>query len=212
MTRRSKIILTGFGAIVLVILFFVHGCEHIENTTISFPPPLGNVEFHSFSVLEWVTSPSQEINIRLKQQSDVKSLLDLRVFGDFQPEMTDEVVIARFGKPQQTRADNFGGSWSRYPTPLGYVEIGVDRRTSPTDDDEKSPPPGRRSVQAHTDKPLDEIFLPLLVDVVRKAQKMTPRAEARELSIFDLEHKLILDMWMKNGRIDHMELFRHIDR
>src|SRR5260370_23919864 len=96
MTRRSKIILTGFGAIVLVILFFVHGCEHIENTTISFPPPLGNVEFHSFSVLEWVTSPSQEINIRLKQQSHVKSLLDLRVFGDFQPEMTDELVVARF--------------------------------------------------------------------------------------------------------------------
>lgn len=212
MTRRSKTTLICLGAIVLVILFFVHGCEQTEDKTISFSPPLGNVEFHSFSVLEWVTSPSQEINIRLKQESDVKSLLDLRVFGDIQPEMTDEVIIARFGKPREIRADNFGGSWSRYPTPLGYVEIGVDRRTSPTYDDEKGPPPGRRSLQAHTDKALDEILLPPLIDVVRKAQKMTPRAGARELSIFDLEHKLILEIWMKNGRIDHLELLRHIDR
>jgi len=212
MTRRFKTALISLGAVVLVLLFFVHGCEHMEEETISFAPPVGNVEFESFSILEWVTSPHQEIRIRLKQPSDIMQLLDLRVFGDFQPEMTDEDAITRFGKPLQTRADDFGGSWSKYPTPLGYVEIGVDRRTSPTDDGEKSPPPGRRSLQGRTDKAPDEIFCQPLLEVVRKAQKMTPRAEDRELSIFDSEHNLILDIWMKNGRIDHMELFRHIDR
>lgn len=156
-----------------MLLFFVHGCEHTEDETISFAPPLGNVEFHCFSLLEWVKSPSQEVKIRLKQQSDTKSLLDLRVFGDFQPEMTDGDVIARFGKPLQTPADNFGGSWSRYPTPLGYIEIGIDRRTSPTDDDdEEGPPPGRHSLRAYTDKAPNEIFRQPLLEVQNSASSI----------------------------------------
>jgi hypothetical protein len=127
--------------------------------------------------------------------------------------MSDADATARFGEPNQTRTDNFGGTWSRYSTPLGYVELGRDRRTSPTDDDDdKSPVPGRRSLQAHTDKPLNEIIRPPLLDVLRHAEKLTPRADNRELYIFDSEHRLIFGAWVKEGRINYIELFKHVDR
>ncbi|HTQ61615.1 MAG TPA: hypothetical protein VMI32_15440 [Candidatus Solibacter sp.] len=212
MTRRSKYAISSLAAVTLFMLLYVHGCEHEENASIAFPPPVGNVEFHSFWGFEWVTSPSQEIYIRLQQQSDLKQLIDLRIFGNFQPDMSDKEVLARFGEPSQTRTDNFGGTWSKYTTPLGYVEIGVDRRTSPTDDDDKIPVPGRRSLQAFTDKPPDAIIRPPLLDVMRQAATMTPRADEREFSIFDSQHGLILGMWMKDGRIERMELFKPIDR
>ncbi len=117
MTRRSKTALVCLGIVALVILYFVYGCERTDDETVSLPPPLGNVEFDSFSVLEWLTSPSQEIKIRLKQQSDIEQLVDL-----------------------------------------------------------------------------------------------TPRADGREFSFFDSENELILDVWMREGGIDHMELFKHVDR
>ena len=212
MTRRSKYATSSLAAVAFFVLLYVHGCEHEENALVSFPPPVGTVEFHSFWVLEWVTSPSQDIRIRLQQQSDLKQLIDLRAFGNFQPDMSDKEVLARFGKPSQAGTDNFGGTWSRYTTPLGYVEIGVDRRTSATDDDDKSPVPGRHSLQAFTDKPPDAIFRAPLLDVMHKAATMTPRADEREFSIFDSQHELILDVWMKDGRIERMELFRPVDR
>jgi hypothetical protein len=40
---------------------------------------------------------------------------------------------------------------------------------------------------------------------------MTPREDERELSISDSKHGLILDMWIKDGRIERMELFRPVD-
>ena len=212
MIRRSKYAISGLAAFALFVLFYVHGCEHEENASVTFPPLLGSVEFHSFWALEWVTRPSRTITIRLQQQSDLKQLIDLRIFGNFQPGMSDEEVLTRFGEPSQTRTDNFGGTWSRYTTALGYVEIGVDRRTSPTDDDDKSSVPGRRSLQAFKDKPLDAIFRAPMVDVMRKAVTMTPVADEREVSIFDSKHGLILDMWMKDDRIERIELFKPADR
>ena len=214
MTRRSlKIVLTSLGAGALALLFFVHGCERVDSQTILFPPPLGNVTFESFSVLLWVTIPSQEVRIQLNKLAEVNQLVELRVFGDFQPEMTNEDVVARFGNPSQIRTDNFGGTWSKYVTPLGYVEVGHDRRTSaPVVDADKTPLPGRWSLQAFTDKPLSEILHPALLDVLSRAEKLTPRAEERELHVFDSHNELVLDIWLKKGRIDHMELFRHVDR
>jgi len=41
---------------------------------------------------------------------------------------------------------------------------------------------------------------------------MAPRADERELGIFDSKNELILDVWMKGGQIERMELFRHMDR
>jgi hypothetical protein len=41
---------------------------------------------------------------------------------------------------------------------------------------------------------------------------MTPRADEREPGIFDSKKELILDVWMKGGQIERMELFRHMDR
>ena len=212
MTRRSKFTILSLAAVAIFVLLYVHGCEHEENASVRFPPPLGDVEFRSFWLLEWVTSPHQDITIRLQQQADVKQLIDLRVFGNFQPDMSDKEVLARFGEPSQTRTDNFGGMSSRYMTPLGYVEIGLDRRTSPTDDDDKSPVPGRHSLQSFTEKPPDAIFRAPLLDVMRQAVTMTPRADEREVSIFDSRHELILDIWMKGGRIERMELFKPVDR
>src|SRR5262249_18829613 len=160
---------------------------------------------------EWVTSPVQDIKIQLQQQSNVEQLVDLRVFGDFQPNMTDEELIARFGQPSQRWTDNFGGTWSTYRRPFGYVEIGLDRRTSPTDDD-KSTVPGRHSLQGFTDKPAEAIFQAPLRDVMRQAVSLTPNADEREISVFDSKHELLLDIWMKRGRIERMELFKALDR
>jgi hypothetical protein len=213
MSRKSKIVLISLGTVVLLLLFFVHGCDHIVEETLSFPPPLENVTVHTFASLEWVTSPSQRIGIHLKQQSDIKQLVDLRIFGDFQPEMTDEAVTAQFGQPVQTRTDDFGGTWSRYSTRLGYVEIGFDRRTSLSDDDDnKGRVLGRRSLRAYTEKSPSEVFRSPLLDLLRHAEKMTPRAEEREVDFFNSEHRLILDISVKKGRIEHMELFRHVER
>lgn len=211
MTRRSKIALVSLATVVLVLLFFVHGCEHVVDQTLSFRPPLENVAFHSFSVLEWITTPHQEMRIQLQQQSDVRQLVDLRVFGDFQPEMTDEIVVKKFGKPEQTRTDDFGSTWTRYSTPLGYVELGLDRRTSSTDDD-KSPAPGRRSLRGYTARPASEIFRPPLLEVLHQAERMTPRADAREFNFFNAENRLVMDIWVKKGQVEHMELFQHVDR
>ncbi|HXM95264.1 MAG TPA: hypothetical protein VOA64_13590 [Candidatus Dormibacteraeota bacterium] len=213
MSRRSKIVLTSFGTVVLLFLFFFHGCDHISEETLAFPPPLENVTVHTFATLEWVTRPSQRIGIHLKQQSDIKQLVDLRVFGDFQPEMTDETATAQFGKPVQTRTDDFGATWSRYSTPFGYVEIGLDRRTSLSDDDDnKGPVPGRRSLRAYTEKSPSKVFRSPLLDLLDQAEKKTPRAEDREVDFFNSEHRLILDVSVKKSRITHMELFRHVDR
>jgi len=41
---------------------------------------------------------------------------------------------------------------------------------------------------------------------------MAPRADERELGIFDSKNELILEVWMKGGQIERMELFRHMDR
>jgi len=41
---------------------------------------------------------------------------------------------------------------------------------------------------------------------------MTPRADERELSIFDSKSELILDVWIKGGQIERMGLFRHVHR
>jgi hypothetical protein len=81
----------------------------------------------------------------------------------------------------------------------------------PTDDD-KSPVPGRHSLQAFTDKPPDTIFRAPLHDVMRRATTITPHADERELSIFDSKHEPILDLWMKGGRIERTELFKPVDR
>ncbi len=126
--------------------------------------------------------------------------------------MTDKDVVAGFGEPIQTWTDDFGGTWAKYPTPLGYVQIGRDRRTSPTDDDQKGPVPGRRSLQAYTDKAPSEVFRSPFLDVLYRAEKMTPRAEDREFIIFDSANDLILDVWVRDGRIDRLELFKHVDR
>jgi hypothetical protein len=177
---------------------------------VSFPPPLENVAFHSFSVLEWITTPHQEMRIQLQQQSDVRQLVDLRIFGDFQPEMTDEIVAKKFGKPEQTRTDDFGGTWTRYPTPLGYVELGLDRRTSSTDD--KIPAPGRRSLRGYTTRPASEIFRPPLLEVLHQSERMTPRADVREFNFFNTANRLVMDIRIKKGQVEHMELFQHVDR
>jgi hypothetical protein len=76
MTRRSKYAIPSPAAIALFVLLYVHGCEHEESASVTFPPLLENVELHSFWVLEWVTRPSQHITIRLQQQSDLKQLID----------------------------------------------------------------------------------------------------------------------------------------
>jgi hypothetical protein len=213
MTRWSNTVLFGLGTFILAILYFAYGCEHTDDKTVSLPPPLGDVEFHSFSLLQWITSPTQEVKIRLKQQSDIKQLLDLRVFGNFQPEMTDEDAVAQFGEPVQRWTDNFGGTWAKYSTPLGYVQIGRDRRTSPTDDnDQKGPVPGRRSLQAYTDRAPSEVFSSPFLDVFKRAEKIAPRAEDREFSIFDSANHLLLDAWVRNGRLDRLELFEHVKR
>jgi hypothetical protein len=213
MTRKSCIALISLGAVVLAVLYFVYGCDYVHNVTVSFPSPLENVDFHSYSTLRWVTAPSQRIMIHLKQQSDIKQLVDLRVFGDFQPEITDDSAVAQFGKPIQTRTDDFGGTWSRYSTPFGYVEIGLDRRTSlSADDDGKGPAQGRRSLQAHTDYPPSKVFGSPLLAVLHRAERITPRAEDRDIDFFNSENRLVLNILIKNGRISHMELFRHVDR
>ena len=127
--------------------------------------------------------------------------------------MTDEAVTAQFGNLLQTRTDDFGGAWSRYATPLGYVEIGLDRRTSLSDDDNnKGPVPGRRSLRAYTEKPPSEVFRSPLLDLLHRVEKMTPRAENREVDFFNSERRLILDVSVKKSQITHMELFRHVDR
>ena len=41
---------------------------------------------------------------------------------------------------------------------------------------------------------------------------MTPRADERELSIFDSDKELILNMWMKGVRIERMDLFKPVER
>jgi hypothetical protein len=213
MTRKFRIALINLGAVVSAVLYFVCGCDYVHNLTVAFPSPLENVDFHSYSTLRWVTAPSQRIKIHLKQQSDIKQLVDLRVFGDFQPEITDDSAVSQFGKPIQTRTDEFGGTWSRYSTPMGYAEIGVDRRTSlPADDDGKVSAPGRRSLQAHTDYSFDKVFAPPLLAVLHQAKKITPRAANRDIDFFNSENRLVLNILIKNGRISHMELFRHVDR
>jgi hypothetical protein len=212
MTRKSSIALISLGALVLVVLYFVYGCEYVDNVTASFPSPLENVDFHSYSTLRWVTSPSQRVGIHLKLQSDIKRLVDLRAFGSFQPEMTDEDVVAQFGQPIQTWTDNFGGTWAKYSTLLGYVQIGCDRRTSLQDDHEKGPGPCRRSLQAFTDQSPSEIFRSSFLDVLDRAEKMAPRADYRDIDFFDSENRLVLNVFIKRGHITHMELFRRVDR
>jgi len=213
MTPRSKTVLIGLGATILLLVFFVRGCDHITEETLALSPPLENVTIHTFASLEWVARPTQRIGIHLRQQSEINQLLDLRVFGDFQPEMTDEDVVSRFGNPSQRSTDKFGGTWSRYSTPLGYVEIGLDRRTSVSgDDDSRTPLPGRRSLRAYTDRPLSEIFRPSLLDVIRRAEKIAPRAESREIDFFNPEDRLAMDISIKEGQIVRLELFRHVDR
>ena len=211
MTRKSKFALIGAGTAVVAILFFARGCERLVERTVSFPAPLGNVDFENFSVLAPLTTPIQEIRIQVEQIPDIAQLLDLRVFGEFQPEMTDAELAARFGKPQRTYTDDFGSTWSEYSTPLGYVRIGYDRRTSSAGQDENRAE-GRRALQAYTDRPPDQVFRAPLLSVVRTAEQMARRADYRQFHVFDSKKDLVLEFWVRNDRIDHIELFKHVDR
>ncbi|MGB0035457.1 MAG: hypothetical protein WBP79_08290 [Candidatus Acidiferrales bacterium] len=40
---------------------------------------------------------------------------------------------------------------------------------------------------------------------------MSPRAEDREVDVYDSDGHLVLDVWIMKGQIDHMELFKHVD-
>ena len=72
--------------------------------------------------------------------------------------------------------------------------------------------PSRHSLQAFTDTPPKTILRVPLLDVMRQAAMMTPRADECELRIFDSNKELILNMWMKGGRIERMELFKPVER
>ncbi len=187
------------------------GCDRVAEQRASFASPVGDVTFHSFSTIQWVTSPTQRVNIRVKETKNVEKLVDFRLFGDFQPELTDDQVTAQFGAPTQKHTDDFGGMWWRYSTPLGYLEIGTDLRTS-TSDDDKSPVLGRRSLRAYTDEPADAVLLSPLRDVVREAKKITPRADHREINMFDAENRLLVQIILKGSRLTSAELFVHINR
>jgi len=41
---------------------------------------------------------------------------------------------------------------------------------------------------------------------------MNAARNERELGIFDFKNELILDLWMKGGQIERMELFWYMDR
>jgi hypothetical protein len=125
--------------------------------------------------------------------------------------MTDAQVNATFGKPTHMRTDDFGGTWARYSTVFGYVEIGLDRRTSISDDD-KSPVPGRRSLRAYTEKPATEILLMPLRDVVREAERLSRHTDEREIDVYDSGNHVLLQIVIKGGRLGSAELFQHVDR
>lgn len=187
------------------------GCDRTEERSIPGTSPIQVTTVTRFVAVPWISTPLQTVRIQVRDNDDLAALIDMRIFGGFQPEMTDEQAIARFGKPALTRTDEFGGTWARYPTPLGYVELGEDRRTSPADDeDSKNAALGRRSLRAYTSRRPSEVFQPPLLSVIQTAEQITPKA-SREFWIFNQSGQLILDTWLNSGKIESLELFRHVN-
>ena len=204
MIKRTKAKSHVSYAVLFLLLLSANGCDHISEQAIAFPAPVGKVEFHSYAVIEGITKPTQRIGIHVASRDEVKQLVDLEVFGKLKPEMTVDAVVAQFGRPSETRGDDFGGTWSKYSTDFGYVEIGLDRQTS----DEKESIAGRRSLRAYPVSGRPVLLSPLL-EVLRTAEKITPRADAREIVIYDVEQDLLMQILLRNDHVDRVELFRH---
>ena len=68
----------------------------------------------------------QSTELHVAERFGLGDILDMGVFGGFQPEMTLEQATAKFGPPPRTRTDSHGTSWYEYSTPKSRVEIGIE--------------------------------------------------------------------------------------
>jgi hypothetical protein len=211
---RTPIQRSSLYPVVVLALCFFPACERSIERSFAVDPPLTKADVRSFTPVALISKPTQTITLHVAQQADLRSVVDLAVFGKLQPEIADSTAEILFGKPVQVRTDDFGGTWSRYPTSFGFVELGCDRRTSPTGEAEadKKPPPCRRSLRAFTSRPAEAVFRQPILRQLTAAEEMTPTPRSRELVIFDAHTELLLNCWFKNGGIEYLELFKHIDR
>lgn len=112
-TRMTKRFDTLLAACFLV-FFLVLSCDRVEEKSLSGVAPIESANIQTFSMVAWLSTPRQQVRIHVAKASAVGQLIDLRVFGGFQIEMTDVTVAEQFGKPVQTRTDAFGGTWAMW--------------------------------------------------------------------------------------------------
>ena len=196
----------------LLTIFFL-GCERSEERALPAAFPLTKVSVRAFTPFVGISSWSQTVTLYVAKGTEISSLVDLRVFGELQPGATAEQAEARFGKPNQTRTDNFGTTWYTYQTPLGHAEIGCDKRTSPTDGGkEGTNAPCWWALYAYTDQPLSSIFREPVLSQLHAAEQMRSKVGDRSIELVDPEGHPILQAWIKQGRLSTMRLYAHLDR
>jgi hypothetical protein len=178
-------------------------CEQHDEKTVSGAFPLEKVVFQQYRtspVMSW----QQDIGIYLAKGADLSSVVDQHVFADFHPGMTGPDALNRFGKPVQARTDDLA-TWYRYPTSLGYLEIGCQKSTSP------SGPPDNSCIwrlYAFTRNPPEAILRPPILEQLRNAEAIRPKAGWRSMVIHDSHGLPIMDVWLRSGRIERIGRYK----
>jgi hypothetical protein len=205
---RHPVAVTLFLAL-LTILYA--GCERSEEKALPAAFPVTKVSVRAFTPFVGLSSWSQTVTLYVARETEIGSLVDLRVFGGLEPGITAEQAEARFGKANQTRTDTFGTTWYSYQTPLGHAEVGCDSRTSPAEDGkEVANLPCWWSLYAYTDQPVSRILREPVLSQLRAAEQVRSKVSDRSIYLVDSEGAPILQVWLKEGRISTMRLYKRL--
>lgn len=204
MTMLRRFLIGAMTSIVLLLA----GCARYEEATLSSNPPISKVDVHSFrGALSWKTS--ERIDIYLAQNAHVGEIVDLRVFGGLEPEANPET---RYGKAHSSRRDDYGMPWYRYLTPVGYVEVGCEKRLSGGSEEVVSKAPCFPVVDAHTDLPMESIFREPVAEQIRTAKRMRHSVSLQELTIRDEQGEVIIYCRLRGEHIERLGLGKQVDR
>src|SRR5215813_75489 len=188
------------------------GCERSEERDLQVVPPFIKVSVRNFTPFAGISKWTQTVTMQISRDADLRNLVDLRVFGELQPGVTAQQVETRFGKPSETRTDEFGTVWYSYKTELGQAEVGCEKATSPAQGGkEVVNPPCWWDLYAYTEQPVSNILKEPVLSRLRTAEQIRSKVSNRTLEFLDQAGQPILLVWLERERISKMRLLRHVE-
>jgi len=204
-----KILIAFFASVIVVLLVLFLIGERFEETRFAVSPPIAEEHATAYANFFGLFGWYQNAFIKLDKNTDPTALVDLRLFGTLQPDPDPET---HFGKAVHVRIDADQQSWYRYTTPVGYAEVGCEKRLSAATTAEAAKVPCFPMVYGYTERSPDSLFREPLKSRILMLKEWKQRSSWRDVTILDAEGTPLLFFRFRGDRLEKSGLFRALIR